>query len=171
MKYIIFLFIPVLTLSCTHNKSWKVKKARLNRNAETVRVIKKTPQNCRNLGFLTSYAVAPESGAKVWEYAMNDLRNKAAYRGGNTVVMEKYKHSNSNNSLKVTIQGRLFSCYGNNNSDNSQPPKKLKKENDKSYDSVKPSPPPASNDDIETPPSTEKKPATPPPVNRESIEY
>lgn len=87
----------------------------LNPGAERVRLIKTEPGNeCKFLGEATGHQggggyasdVNKETGAR------NDLKNKAAEMGGNTVaILSDRSHTNAfGNQMSVTLSGSVYQC-------------------------------------------------------------
>jgi hypothetical protein len=148
----------IITVSCSNSRGVE-RRIYLQSPATNVRVLETFPQNCEPLETIIGVGAAHASGKTVWTFAMNDLRNKAAQRGVSTVVLERYKHSNNGNILKIQVFGKLMRCNGNSATRKTrQPPR---------YKAIRPSPPPSPRGVVGDPGAITKEndyPDSPPPA-------
>ncbi len=131
--------------------------------AAGVSVIDKMQPGCTPAGQIVGRAAAPESGAVVWRYALNDLQNQALARRVMVVFMEKYDHSTEKGLLHIRITGTLLQCGTGDPANPGEPG------GPGSDDPVAPPPPGGpdadSGEEIQPPPAGDDPEAvTPPPV-------
>ena len=112
IKYLLLsVFVFPLT-NCTSNR--KARMPVITPSGNNVQVVRKyDTSRCKFIAQVKGTALSSNaSGEAVWNAAMNDIRNKAATMGSDTVLMKNYKHSTTNSVLKVTISGDAFKCNG-----------------------------------------------------------
>lgn len=136
------------SLSCGRSAQ-SVRAVSLSPTAQSVRVIKQYPAGCAPAGRVQGWGVARANGTTVWNYAMNDMRNKAAAAGYDTVVLQRYKHSDDGNYLSVKVFGRLMRCARRGGAKRPRgirkggTPRRRNGQKNRGYGAVQPTPPPS----------------------------
>ena len=160
------LVFTIFVVAACQSTAGHERRTYLTPEANSVRVIKHFPANCKPAGSIMGWGAARANGKTVWTFAMNDMRNKAAAQGFTTVILERYKHASEGGVLSVKVFGKLMRCGKSRAGDNGA----ANDGEDTGYTSVKPTPPPATTGGVGTPKST-TPPADPdngngaPPVN------